>query len=127
MDYRNITDSSSPQYKYLYEESNIVLWDDGLLHDGEYIGVALGSKFGSIGDKFLITLDTGKQFKVVMVEYKSDSDTIDNCHHESDGSIIEFVICTELARQIYPMAITMGDFNHVEQFNGRVVKVEREV
>lgn len=126
MDYKCITNKSSPQYKLIYGGS-IKVCSDGLLRDGEYIGVALGSKFGNVGDKFVITLDTGKQFKVIMVELKDDNDTIDKCHHKSDGSLVEFVIDVNLTKQHYPMAITMGNFDYIEQFNGNVVKVEREV
>ena len=126
MDYRCVTNKNSQQYKLIHSDS-IKVCDDGLLRDGEYIGVALGSKFGNVGDKFVITLDTGKQFKVIMVERKADKDTVDNCHHESDGSLVEFVIDVNLTKQHYPMAITMGNFNYIEQFNGKVVKVEREV
>lgn len=126
MDYTTITDVTSKQYQLIYSDS-ITVGDDGLLYNGEYIGVALGSKFGEIGDKFLITLNGGKQFKAIKVDEKDDSHTIDSCHHANDGSVVEFVINVDLAQQSYPLAIAMGDFDYIDKFNGTVVKIEREV
>lgn len=125
MDYKYITDSSSPQYKLIYG-GDIQVCSDGLLRSGEYIGVALGSKFGVIGNKFTITLDNEKQFKAIKIDEKDDRHTVDGCHHASDGSLIEFVIDTDLAKQTYSNAILMGDFNYIDLFNGKVVKIERE-
>lgn len=125
MDYKYITDSSSPQYKLIYS-GNIKVCSDGLLRSEEYIGIALGSKFGKIGDKFLITLNTGKQFKAIKIDEKDDRHTVDGCHHASDGSLIEFVIDTDLAKQTYSDAILMGDFNYIDLFNGEIVRIERE-
>lgn len=126
MDYKCITDSSSPQYKLIYSGS-IQVCSDGLLRSEEYIGVALGSKFGAIGDKFIVTLDNGKQFKAIKIDEKADQDTIDGCHHASDGSLIEFVIDTNLAKQSYSSAIVMGDFDYIDLFNGSIIKIERMV
>lgn len=126
MDYRTITDQTSRQYQLIYSDS-ITVGSDGLLYSGEYVGVALGSKFGEIGDKFLITLNTGKQFKAIKVDEKDDSHTVDGCHHKVDGSVVEFVINIDLAQQSYPLAITMGNFDYIDKFNGTVVKIEREV
>lgn len=125
MDYKYITDSSSPQYKLIYSNS-IEVCTDGLLRSGEYIGVALGSKFGVIGDKFLITLNTGKQFKAIKIDEKDDRHTVDGCHHANDGSLIEFVIDTDLAKQTYSDAIIMGNFDYIDLFSGEVTKIERE-
>lgn len=126
MDYRKITDQTSKQYQLIHSDS-ITVGSDGLLYNDEYVGIALGSKFGKIGDKFLITLNTGKQFKAIKVDEKDDSDTVDCCHHASDGSLIEFVIDIDLAKQSYPKAITVGDFDYIDKFNGEVVRIEREV
>lgn len=126
MDYRAITNTSSKQYKLIHSNS-IEVGNDGLLYSGEYIGVALGSKFGKIGDKFLITLNDGKQFKAIKVDEKSDAHTVGGCHHASDGSVIEFVIDIDLAKQNYSKAIIMGNFDYIDKFNGNVVRIEREV
>lgn len=121
-----IVDRTSQQYKLLYS-GNITHSNDGLLYYEDYVCVALGSRFGNIGDKFLITLDNGKQFKVIKLDEKSNEHTVNNCHHLSDGSLIEFVIDINKAAQYYDMVITMGDFNHEDKFNGNIVKIQREV
>ena len=126
MDYRTITDTTSKQYQLIHSDS-ITVGKDGLLYSGEYIGVALGSKFGKIGDKFLITLNDGKQFKAIKVDEKSDNHTVDSCHHANDGSVVEFVINIRMVQQSYPLAIEMGNFDYIDKFNGNVIKIEREV
>lgn len=122
MDYKKITDTTSSQYK-LINTDQIKIRNDGLLSDAnEFIGVALGSKYGEIGDKFVIELDTGKTVKVIKIDEKSDNDTINKCHHP-DGSMVELVIDTDLAKQSYYNAIRDGDFNSADFFNGKVVGI----
>ena len=71
MDYRAITLTSSAQYQYIQEHMTI---RDGLLYDEDgYIGVALGSWWGDIGDKWIIELDTGITLKVVKIDEKWSS------------------------------------------------------
>ena len=126
MSYKAITDKTSKQYKLL--NSGILKNNNGLLTtDDGYVAVALGSRFGGIGDRFVITFDNGKSFKAIKVDEKADKDTSNKCHHVSDGSLIEFVIDTKLSRQSYPLAIKMGNFNYVDQFHGNVVKIEKEI
>lgn len=125
MDYRAITDKTSKQYQLIYSDK-IVVGDDGLLYCGEYIGLAMGSRFGQIGDKFVITLDDGVEFKAIKLDEKADSHTYNGCHHRVDSSIIEFVICTEKAKESYPLAIKMGNFDYAEGFSGEIVKIQKE-
>ena len=126
MDYRAITDVTSLQYQYIHSD-NITIGENGLLYNGEYIGVALGSRFGKIGDKFIVTLDTGKKIKVVKIESKADKDVYNNCHHKNDGSVVEFVIDRDKFALHYSMADTMGDANYIDEFNGSVVKIQKVV
>ena len=126
MDYKTITNTSSAQYKLIYSDA-IVVGDDGLLYSGEYIGVALGSRYGKIGDKFIITLDTGIKFKAIKLDEKSDKHTSGGCHHLSDGSMVEFVIDTNGVRQSYPRAPLTGNFNEVDTFKGKVIRVQKVV
>ena len=82
MDYKKITNKSSSQYKII---QTLDKSSDGLLRDKEgYIAVALGSKYGDIGDKFIVKLSTGKEVKVIKADEKSDKDTINGCFHKSD-------------------------------------------
>lgn len=126
MDYRKITNEASAQYQLIYSDS-IIIGDDGLLYSGEHIGIAMGSRYGEIGDKFIITLDTGKQFKAIKLDEKDDSHTYNGCHHRTDGSVVEFVIDKDKAANSYSRAILMGDFNEVDAFNGTVIRIQKVV
>ncbi|MDL2276589.1 hypothetical protein LJC02_02930 [Breznakia sp. OttesenSCG-928-G09] len=122
-DYRDITDSTSPQYQFMYTNgSNQFVIQDGLLiFDNEYIGVALGSRYGAIGTKYKITTDTGKEFKVVKIDEKSDEHTSNGCQ-DSSGAIIEFVVDTEtMSNEV----MFHGTYNADEQFNGVIIKMEK--
>jgi len=127
MDYRRITNKSSKQYKYI--KDNMKVAENGLLYDNQgYIGVALGSHFGDIGNKFVITLDTGIVLKVVKVEAKDDKHTNNGCEQKYDGSLIEFVIDSEnttywLGSNGY---ILNGNFNNHKDFKGNIERVEYE-
>lgn len=126
MDYRAITNTGSKQYKLIHSDA-ITVGSDGLLYSGEYIGVALGSRYGGIGDKYIITLDTGKTFKAIKLDEKSDAHTYNRCHHASDGSVVEFVIDRDKAAKSYPTAIKMGNFNYTDAFNGTVIRIQKVV
>ena len=86
---------SSPQYRYLvdetYDSANLRVTDDG------YYAVAMGSYYGVLGDKFIVTFDDGTSTKVVKVDEKANNHTSDACYGmsmASDGSIIEPIIST---------------------------------
>lgn len=126
MDYRTVTDVTSRQYQLIYSEE-VVVGEDGLLYSGEYIGCALASRFGEIGDKFIVTLDNYKQIKVIKLDEKSDAHTTNNCHHSNDGSVIEFVIDRNKFAASYPLADAMGDVNYADKFSGYVTKIQKVV
>ncbi len=124
MEYSKITNKSSKQWKYINTSGKIKI-ENGYLMEGEYIGVALGSYFGEIGTKYIFTLDTGKQIKVVKVEEKSDNDTINGCYQKYDKSVIEFVIDTHAFSKNSNGYVHNGNFNNLEQFKGNIVKIEK--
>ena len=124
MEYSKITNKSSKQWKYIHTSGKIKI-ENGYLKEGEYIGVALGSYFGEIGTKYIFTLDTGKQIKVVKVEEKSDNDTINGCYQKYDKSVIEFVIDTHAFSKSKNGYVNNGNFNNLEQFKGNIVKIEK--
>lgn len=126
MDYRTITDTTSKQYELI--NSGIFKNDNGLLTtDDGYIAVALGSRFGKIGDKFRINFDNGLSFKAIKADEKDDSDTDSNCHHVSDGSLIEFVVDTRKLRTNNNLAYKMGDISYIKGFKGNITSIEKEV
>ena len=126
MDYRMITNTSSQQYKLVH--SGIFNTNNGLLitNDG-YVAIALGSRFGEIGDKFLVKFDNGFSFKAIKVDEKADSDTINHCHHASDGSLVEFVVDKYNLRSNNNLAYKMGDISYVEGFSGNITSIKMEV
>ena len=86
---------SSPQYKYLVNNTSDV--DNLRVTPDGYVAVAMGSYYGKLGDKFLITFDSGVQTKVVKVDEKANAHTSQACYGKtmaSDGSVIEPIIST---------------------------------
>lgn len=129
MPYQKITDKTSPQYQLINESGLINIGEDGLLYsiDG-YIGVALGSKYGNIGDKFIIEFDNKRELKVIKLEKKADKDTVNGCYHRSDNSMVEVLVNRETAAKTYPLAINVwGDFNYSDKFNGEITNVLKVV
>ncbi len=129
MDYKAITSTTSVQYRYIREHMSVDP-ETGLLIDEEgFIGVALGSYFGDIADRFYITLDTGVVLPVIMVDSKDDRHVSGGCEHLKDGSVLEFVIDTGIAAEYFGRYsngyILQGNFNNFRLFNGCISKVEK--
>lgn len=127
-DYRAITSPSSKQYWFIRE--NMSVDPSGLLVDKDgFFGVALGSYYGEIGDRFYFTLDTGIVLPVVKVDEKADQHVVNGCSHGSDGSVLEFVIHTDMAGEYFGRwgngLILSGNFNNIEFFRGNIEKVEK--
>lgn len=128
--------TKSPQYKFLKEETtdedNLRVTSDG------FYAVAMGSYYGILGDKFIVTFESGKQVKVVKVDEKSDNHTSSSCYGKtmsSDGSIIEPIISFSLKRAdnaSNPKLIREAYFHGnigvaYSQFAGyeKIIKIER--
>jgi len=130
MDFNKITNKSSTQYRYIKENMLIDMRGHLIDKDG-YIGIALGSYFGSIGNKFIFTLENGQQLKVVKVEAKADKHTNNGCEQHWDKSVIEFVVDKKIASNYYGVAsngyIQSGNFNNLAEFKGKINKIEKVV
>lgn len=126
MSYKAITNKNSKQYKYISQNMYVDPVTGLLVHndDPEIIAVALGSYYGPIGSMFEIELSTGKTIKVVKVDAKSDSHTVNGCYQEHDNSVIEFVIDTAISKQ-YRGGKLSGNFNTYNEFKGDIVKVSK--
>lgn len=124
MDYRKITSRSSAQWKIINQSGTISVGDDGLLYSNDgFIGVALGSYWGNIGDKFKFVLSNGQELNVIKIDEKADKDTINGCAHSSDSSVIEFVINKEKALATFGGVNghpANGNFNNIQQFKGTI-------
>lgn len=95
-----------------------------------FLGVALGNYYGSVGDKFKITLEGGNVLHVIKADTKADKDTINKCSHKTDGSSIEFVIDQQKAYNYYGGSNGLplnGNFNNHDDYKGNIVKVEKYV
>lgn len=129
MPYQAITDKSSPQYKLIFESRLINVSEDGLLYSEDgYVGVALGSKYGNIGDKFILEFDNERELKVIKLDEKADKDTVDGCYHRSDNSVVEVLVDVDKASKSYPLAVNVwGNFNYSDKFNGEITNVLKVV
>ena len=126
MDYRAITAKTSPQYQYIHNYMQVC--EDGFLRDEDgFIGVALGSYFGAVGSKYEFVLDSGITLPLIKIEEKSDSDTSYGFYHNSDGSVIEFVIdskCAAMQKNRWPNGlIWSGNFNNCSEFQGKITAI----
>ena len=96
MDYRKITDTSSKQYK-LQQNKDCYTTDTGLRKVNEYYCIAVGTHYSNnIGDKLIVYMENGENFKAIVADIKDDKHTDEtNRQHRKDGSVIEFVVDTE--------------------------------
>lgn len=128
-DYRGITSPSSKQFWFIREHMTVD--ETGFLYDEDgFIGAALGSYYGVIGDRYYFTLDSGVILPIVKIDEKADKDTDEsNCFHPGDNSVIEFVISTDYAAEYFGRwgngLILSGNFNNAELLRGNIVKVEK--
>lgn len=120
MDYRCITDTSSPQYQLQLEA-----WTDenGLRRVGDFYCVALGSAFGSeIGTKYMITLSSGETIPVILSDQKADGDTVPDHTRDYNGAVVEFVVEAEAMPAVIR---STGDVGSLPQFSGSVEEIRR--
>lgn len=119
-DYRAITDTGSPQYR-LQQEA----WTDanGLRRINGFYCIALGSAYGSrIGELYIVTLSTGREFLAILADQKADRDTVDGHTRDRNGAVVEFLVETEAL----PEAVrNTGDVSAIPGFEGSVEKIRR--
>lgn len=125
MDWEAITNERSEQYRM---QRGAVTDENGLrIYDGCYM-VALGSYYGKVGDRFVITLDTGTELDVIMGDMKSDCDTdVTHRYHpmESGGNVVEFIVDTD---ELDDVVRLMGDVSYADSiFEGSVRKIEKVI
>ena len=130
MDYRATTARNSRQYKFIHKKLTVDETTGFLYDEDGFIGVALGSFYGEIGDRFYFTLESGVVLPLVKCEEKADGDTDGSgCYHLSDNSVMEFVIDKNYALNYFGRLsnnyVLNGNYNNYELFNGPIVKVEK--
>ena len=138
MDYKAITDKSTPNYNFTHENANFHVGKSGLTYyqDGEntYPVVAVGSGISDkIGQLIEVTLDNqghSNTLSCVIGDQKDDGDTDPTTHtvHKNDHSVIEFLVDYDRLKEANPTAVNMGDLTYLNnsQFNlkGNVIKVQ---
>lgn len=129
MDYRAITNKASAQYKLIHSNA-ITICEDGFLRDSEgFIGVAMGSKFGPIGSRYVCKLDNSKEIKIIKVEAKADQHTVNGFCGYVAYDIIEFVIDTKATWMRQNKwgngYIFSGNFNNCDMFKGKIVSIDK--
>ena len=102
----------------------------GLLYDGDdFIGVALGYSFGSIGSRYYFVLDSGITLPVVKIEEKDPKDASNGCTVDINGSVLEFVIDADRAADYFGTAtnglVLQGNFNNDPRFAGAISEIDR--
>lgn len=104
MDYRAVTDTSSVQYELLSRAWHA---DSGLLYVDGCLCVALGSRWGSVGSRYLFTMSTGEEVPVIKCDEKQDIHTAGGEGWTGeDGHLIEMIVDTDCLDE---EAMLMGD------------------
>ena len=138
MDYKAITDKSTPNYNFTHENANFHVGKSGLTYyqDGEntYPVVAVGSGISDkIGQLIEVTLNNQghpNTLRCVIGDQKDNGDTDPTTHtvHKNDHSVIEFLVDYDRLKEANPTAVNMGDLTYLNnsQFNlkGSVTKVQ---
>lgn len=92
MDYRTITDKGSAAYKLRLQATTD---ENGLRKINDYYCVAMGTRYGKVGDTLYIETDEGAHWNVILADIKSDKHT-DSTHSYtlSNGCMMEFLVDT---------------------------------
>lgn len=126
MDGATVTDETSTQYQLLSQmhvnERGHYETDDG------FIAVALGSYYGPVGTKYIITLDSGVQIKAIKADEKANEHMINGCTHYQDGSMMEFILDSETASNYYGEVngyVAGGNLNNIDMWKGAIVSIQK--
>ena len=118
MDYRRVTDSSSPQYTLLKRATPD---SNGLMTIEGYYCIATGSAYGEVGDILLVTLDSGSKFYAIKSDEKKDIHTIDGKVDATNSSVVEFIVDTDLLARSVKLS---GSVSSLKEFSSKVVSIE---
>lgn len=122
--YTAVTAKSTPQYKLLNSEECYTDEETGIRMVDDCYCIALGSFYGStIGTKYKITLSTGNSFNAILCDQKSNRHTDKNHQYAvRNKDIVEFYV----EKRKIPKNIR-GDYGRLEQFKGKIVKIEQYI
>lgn len=122
MDYRAITDTSSPQWQL---QQDAYTDENGLRKVGDYYCIAFGTGVSNgIGSKFKVTFDNGNEIVVIVADHKADrhtdkTNTYMNINNKAN--IMEFIVDSN---KLDNTAKVMGDVNYISGFEGQIIYIE---
>ncbi|MCL2507977.1 MAG: hypothetical protein FWF05_02240 [Oscillospiraceae bacterium] len=92
---------------------------------GDYM-VALGSYYsGTLGERFLVTLDGGETFTVVVCDFKSDRHTDSANQYSPVNAQMKNVVEFYVDKNLDSAAKRMGDVSYIEGFKGNITAIEK--
>ena len=118
MDYRTITNKGS----YAYQLQQQAITDkNGLRKINDYYCVAMGTRYGKVGDKLYIETDEGAHWNVILADIKSDKHT-DSTHSYtlSNGCMMEFIVDTDIIPNVIKTSGTVNGLG----FQGKITVVK---
>lgn len=120
--YTAVTAKETAQYKLLNSDECYTDKETGIRMVDDCYCAALGSYYGStMGQKYLIRLSSGKQFKIILCDQKSDKHTDENNQYAVQNcDVIEFYIDKN-----YKHPDVIGDYGVLPQFEGSIVSIEK--
>ena len=123
MDYRAITDTSSPQWRL---QQDAYTDENGLRKVGDYYCVAFGTGISNgIGSKFKVVFDNGNEILVIVADNKADRHTDKTNTYmkiNNKANIMEFIVDSN---KLDNTAKVMGDVNYISGFEGQIIYIER--
>lgn len=129
--YKAVTVKSSPAYAVLNSgKANGKSYkthtdpETGIRMVGDYYCAALGTYYGKEkGTKYKVTLSTGKSFKIILCDTKSDRHTDRNHQYAvRNKDIVEFYV----EKSKIPKKVR-GSYDVLDKFKGDIVKIEKYV
>ena len=100
---------------------------NGLIKVDGYVCVALGSRYGAIGSKFIFVLKDGNRkraVKVIKADEKQDRHTLNGeGWTDINGNILEMIVDTG---KLPEEAKTSGDCDRIEAVRGEIVRIVRQ-
>lgn len=122
MDYRAITDTSSPQWQL---QQDAYTDENGLRKVGDYYCIAFGTGISNgIGSKFKVTFDNGNEILVIVADHKADRHTDKTNTYmkiNNKANIMEFIVDSN---KLDNTAKVMGDVNYISGFEGQIIYIE---
>ena len=120
MDYRHITSKNSRQYQL---QNSLAYTDSyGIRMVGDRYCVAVGSYYTTtIGQYIDIELENGQVIQGILADCKDDSHTDSANQINPNGSVVEFVVDTNMLDEI---AKIMGDLSYIGGWNSKVVNIK---